>query len=78
MEGAMSNNSLKEHLLAIIKKSKEVTNAKLDKKLKSLSRDVDQPKEEEKQHQVEEQTKSLKVLCPFTNPAGTRRWNIAF
>lgn len=56
----MPNNSLKEHLLAIIKKSKEISHSKLDKNRKSgMLKEEDE--QAEQQQNTNEQQKASKV-----------------
>ena len=57
----MPNNSLKEHLLAIIKKSKELSNSKVDKNKKSGTSKEEDVQEAGQQQNSNEKQKASKV-----------------
>ena len=61
----MSNNSLKEHLLAIIKKSKELSNSKVDKNKKSGTSKEEDVQGAGQQQNANEQQKASKVSFIF-------------
>ena len=61
----MPNNSLKEHLLAIIKKSKETSQNKVEKNRKSGTLKEEDVQAMQQQNAIEQQKASLKVSLFF-------------
>ena len=67
LEEWMPNNSLKEHLLAIVMKSKEILHSKIEKTKKSeKEKEVESSNQQQHQNTNEQSRSSLKVHINFS------------